>query len=305
MIRLEVTPGSSSLRPTAGQYYYLYQPFRHTGWESHPFTLGAWSFDTGLTSSLAPSDAAKRDQTVDVSQIPLLADSSGSESQSLDETSGKNHPLKLIFWIRPFDGWTRSLRQQCKAHPDQSLSTTILLEGPYGDDFPLWNYEYVLFVAGGTGIAAMIPYIQDHLIRSAAADGNSTQVQDMQLVWTTRQAAFIRQLTTGELGPALDRSDFHASFYVTSPGEGHDDLDYRLSDQDEDFLDKDFEIRMGRPDLRMRILNHAREAQLRDCSALVLVCGPPAMADEARTAVYGAMRQGYRGIRYVEESFSW
>ncbi|PLB47489.1 FRE family ferric-chelate reductase [Aspergillus steynii IBT 23096] len=305
VIRLEVMPGSTILHPTAGQYYYLYQPFRLTGWESHPFTLGTWSFETGSRTSSVPSDAAKRDQTVDVSQIPLLADSSGSESQSLDESSQESNQLKLIFWIRPFDGWTRSLRHQCKACPDRGLDTTILLEGPYGEEFPLWNYESILFVAGGTGIAAIVPYIQDHLARCATADGNATQIQDMQLVWTTRQAAFVRQLATGELNTALTRSGFHASFYVTSPGEGHIGVNSHPSSQDDGLLDKDLEIHTGRPDLQNHILAHAHEAQLRDCSALVLVCGPPAMADEARSAVYRAMRQGYRGIRYVEESFSW
>ncbi|KAK1138866.1 hypothetical protein N8T08_001737 [Aspergillus melleus] len=186
----------------------------------------------------------------------------------------------------------------------RSLNTTILIEGPYGEEFPAWNYESILFVAGGTGIAAIVPYIQDHLARSATADGSATRVQDMHLVWTTRQAAFVRQLATGELSPALARSDFDAAFYVTSPGEGYNDEDLRSSVHDE-VLDKDLEINMGRPDLQSRILSHAHDAQLRGCSALVLVCGPSAMADQARDAVYRAMRQGYQGIRYVEESFTW
>ncbi|KAI9039537.1 ferric reductase family protein [Aspergillus affinis] len=304
VIRLEVIPGSSLLRPTAGQYYYLYQPFRLTGWESHPFTLGAWSFETGTrTPSLLRSEAPKRDQTVDTSQIPLLADSCATDN-SFDEVSRPSSRLKLVFWIRPFDGWTRSLREQCKGCPDRILDTTILMEGPYGEEFPAWNYESILFVAGGTGIAAIVPYIQDYLARSATADGSTTQVQDMQLVWTTRQAAFVRQLATGELSPALARSDFHASFYVTSPGENYIEEDSHPTTHNEVF-DKDFEINIGRPDLQSCIISHAHDAQLHGCSALVLVCGPSAMADQARDAVYRAKRQGYQGIRYAEESFTW
>ncbi|KAH8425058.1 NADPH oxidase family protein [Aspergillus melleus] len=305
VIRLEVMPGSWLLRPTAGQYYYLYQPFRLTGWESHPFTLGSWSFDTGpRTSSLLPSEAAKHDQTVDISHIPLLSDSSRTGYSYSDEVSQGSNQLKLVFWIRPFDGWTRSLRQQCKGCPDRKLNTTILMEGPYGDEFPAWKYESILFVAGGTGIAAVVPYIQDHIARSATADGGATQVQDMHLIWTTRQAAFIRQLATGELSPALARSDFDASFYVTSPGECYNDERLHSSVHDE-VLDKDLEVNIGRPDLQSRIISHAHDAQLRGCSSLVLVCGPSTMADQARDAVYRAMRQGYQGIRYVEESFAW
>ena len=42
VVRLEVIPGSAVHQPTASSFYYLYQPFRFRGWESHPFTLGSW-----------------------------------------------------------------------------------------------------------------------------------------------------------------------------------------------------------------------------------------------------------------------
>ncbi|THC97346.1 hypothetical protein EYZ11_003180 [Aspergillus tanneri] len=294
VIRLEMMPASSFICPTAGQFYYLYQPFRFTGWESHPFTLGYWSSETESN----------------VTQVPLLSDASSSELQSIEGCSQDSTPpqLRLIFWIRPYDGWTRSLRQQCKQCPDGALSTTILLEGPYGEQFPLWKYESVLFVAGGTGIAAILPYIQDHVDRSAAPGEPTTHIQDIQLVWTTRQLDFVRQIASVELSPALSRYDFHASFYITSTGNNSDSVDAAnpySPMQNNRIPDKDFEMHRGRPDLQSCILAHAHEAQLRNCSAVVLVCGPPTMADEARSAVHLAMLQGYQGIRYVEESFSW
>lgn len=44
IIRLEIIPGSShKIEPKSGQYYYLYQPLKWRGYESHPFTLGYWT----------------------------------------------------------------------------------------------------------------------------------------------------------------------------------------------------------------------------------------------------------------------
>lgn len=340
VIRLEVTPGSAHIRPSPGDFYYLYQPFRLTGWESHPFTLGAWSYDTHNRKSASTKD---NEVDIDVTQVPLLSDPSSPGTATPDETQLK-HPQKhshnrhvqqqipkFIFWIRPYDGWTRSLRQQCINSPNLTTTTTILLEGPYGNHFPLWSYESVLLIAGGTGIAAAVPYIQDHVVRSSTEseqilsssrkDGNTTQTKDMRLIWVTRQEAFAQQVAGRELVPALARHDFRAEFYCTSSSTpapprsvGHDDDDDgsdtdtdRRSSRDHLWKGGSGNINFlpGRPNLESLVLDHAHEAQLSESSAVVLVCGPSALADEARAAVHLAMRRGYRRIRYVEESFSW
>ncbi|KAL2820922.1 ferric reductase like transmembrane component-domain-containing protein [Aspergillus cavernicola] len=331
LIRLEILPGSSSLDPRPGQYYFLYQPFRLTGWESHPFTLGDWSYELGRTASSSSSSSPSSsptattkltDESVDVSQIPLLSSNSssslsGSRSRGMQLLSGGARELKLVFWIRPYDGWTRHLQQRCLLQSPENLNTTnvtILLEGPYGHEFPLWRFESVLLIAGGTGIASAVPYIHDHIARSSTAtdqDENEneamTSIRDVQLIWVTRQQAFIQQVTSRELKPALDRGDFHASFYATSPrpdpspSQSREEYDIQTTTT----RDKDtVEINEGRPNLEKLISVFAEEAHNSASSAAVLVCGPPRMADEARAAVYLALRQGY-ALRYVEESFSW
>ncbi|KAJ0426887.1 ferric reductase like transmembrane component-domain-containing protein [Aspergillus carlsbadensis] len=321
LIRLEVMPGSSSLRPRPGQYYFLYQPFRLTGWESHPFTLGSWSYEIGRTVSLETNLPTKDNETVDVSQIPLLSDDSSSGSRSFQmQTASTPRELKMIFWIRPYDGWTRHLRRECLKSPDRTSNVSILLEGPYGNESPLWSYDSVLLIAGGTGIASAVPYINDHIARSQFTDDEDkikTRIQDMQLIWVTRQQAFIHDLAARELCPALRRPDFRASFYSTlpltstplpssnqrqhtsSPNTSTPTPPNGVSDPE-----IDIEILSGRPNLEKQILAFAHGAQSSDSSAAVLVCGPRAMADEARAAVYLAMRQGYQ-LSYVEESFTW
>ncbi|KAL5362004.1 hypothetical protein BJX96DRAFT_166324 [Aspergillus floccosus] len=294
VIRLELYPGSLNLCPTPGQYYFLYQPFRLTGWESHPFTLGTWTYESAAPPA-TQSLAAKGDPNIDVSQVPLLSDSSSGSSRSLAVPSeGDPKVLKLVFWIRPFDGWTRHLRQQCKRSPDRKLETALLLEGPYGEQFPLSNYESVLLVVGGTGIAAAVPYIQDHLARCAEKSETAQPLtRDIHLIWTTRQEAFIQHVVTQDLEPVLGRSDFRASFYVTSRAEPDRARDEGLFRNSPSPPKMNLNILQGRPDLQSLILSHAQEAHLSDSSAAVMVCGPPAMADEARLAVHSTMLQGY------------
>lgn len=332
LIRLEIVPGSNTLKPRPGHYYFLYQPFRLTGWESHPFTLGCWSYELGQNASTPGTPRSKSDERVDVSQIPLLSDdSSGSRSPDgrLQRTASASGELRLVFWIRPYDGWTRHLQRKCMKSPDQTTNATMLLEGPYGREFPLWSYDSILLIAGGTGIASAVPYIHDHIARSSSIsaptspdeENTKTRIQDMNLVWVTRQPAFIDKLATTELSAAIDRDDFRASFYATSPlarwqrgsssspipgsGPYPEATDPCVAGVDlPTITDKDVDITQGRPNLEEIVSVFAEEAHHADSSAAVLVCGPQKMADEARAAVYLAMRRGY-GLRYVEESFTW
>lgn len=304
VIRLVVIPGNSLLQPAPGQYYYLYQPFRFRGWESHPFTLGAWTLD----ADLRPLSTQSR-QPGDVSQMPLLSESSyGTEFASVPLKYESETPIttseqsqELIFWVRPFDGWTRSLRDQCLRSANKTTNTTILLEGPYGDQFPLWDYESVLLIAGGTGIASAIPYVQEHLLRSMSSGKSSSRIQNIHLVWSCRQVEFIRDIATNELRQALVREDFRTSFYTTARNSTAAEIIVNPTEGDSLQL----HVEPGRPDLRLLILNHAQSAAADGCTTAVLVCGPMGMADEARAAVHSTMRQGYIGIRYIEESFSW
>ncbi|RHZ43508.1 ferric reductase family protein [Aspergillus thermomutatus] len=290
VIRLELTPGSGQLQPVPGQYYFLYQPFRLTGWESHPFTLGSWSYKDGAPPS--PCAPVKSDHAVDVSEIPLLPDSPSSSSDygSIDTAVLLGRKLALRFWIRPYDGWTRHLRDECLQSPTRTIQPNILLEGPYGEQCPLWRYESVLLIAGGTGIAAAVPYIQDHLIRSSTGQ---TSTQGIHLVWTARQSTFMRDIAGRELKQALNREDVHFSFYVTSEPTCQAEI-----------MDS-VEFVCGRPDLPAIIMAHANEARLSGSSVLVLVCGSSGMADQTRAAVHLAMRRGCRSLRYLEESFDW
>jgi hypothetical protein len=78
-----------------------------------------------------------------------------------------------MFWIRPFDGWTRRLRNDCLRSPTLTVDSTFLIEGPYGQVSPLYSYERVILIAGGSGIAGVLPYVQEHLRRRSSSTSDS------------------------------------------------------------------------------------------------------------------------------------
>jgi len=299
VIRLEVTP-STQLQFIPGDYYFLYQPFRLSGWENHPFTVGATSYEVGTARPPSQASLGKPDEPLDDSLLPLIPKTQDNNQETMDRLPQKQNAarLKLIFWIRPYDGWTQQLRQQCLQSKSQPVDATILLEGPYGHNFPLWRYESVLMIVGGTGIAAAVPYLQDHLRRSG--DGpqpinEDTRIRDIELVWTARQSALLRDIARGELAPVLAREDFRASFYTTGAS----------VEPPQDIHEFGCTIQTGRPHLQSLIMSRACDASVTGVSLVILVCGPAGMAEEARAVTHLAMRRGYRTIKYVEEIFAW
>ncbi|KAK2754252.1 hypothetical protein FQN54_007131 [Arachnomyces sp. PD_36] len=242
ILRLEVFPGSPLVHPQPGQHYYLYQPRKWGFYENHPFTLGSWVVVDGESEE---------------NPWPNIRNTVSCSRSSFPELSGGlASSYKFTFWIRPFDGWTRRLRHECCKTPDKTVSNArFLIEGPYGSRVPVYSYENVIFIAGGTGIAAALPYIQDIRRRSPAFDSKEHQrhpspagntpsasllsssgisgstgslpstdrtpcrTRKITLVWAARQSAFIRELATQELRPifqkAKDGVEVYTRFYST------------------------------------------------------------------------------------------
>ncbi|KJR86002.1 FRE family ferric-chelate reductase [Sporothrix schenckii 1099-18] len=189
LLVVDVVPGNARLFPGPGQHYFLYQPLRLFGWENHPFTLGHWHRDT-------PTDGGD---------------------------------LHLQFWIRPYDGWTKKLRTACTAQAGagstlahMAMAPAMLLEGPYGNAEPLHTFDQVLLVAGGSGIAGVLPYLQDHVRRveqgadAVGAHGRiPTRTRHMTLIWADRSEACLRFLADGPLAGLRNRPDVTVSLHLT------------------------------------------------------------------------------------------
>ncbi|KAG9694991.1 putative plasma membrane ferric-chelate reductase, partial [Aureobasidium melanogenum] len=286
VIRLDIRTSSFLAQPAAGQFYYLYQPSTWQGYENHPFTLGAWS-----SQSSASEDADT--YLLQHDDLPNEFDQSdfGSKYQSTVQN--------LTFWIRPYDGWTRRLRDECFQSTEGIMEPTILLEGPYGHHCHLSSFDSVLLIAGGTGIASAVPYILEHMALSKAGKSDTTH---MHLLWTVRQAYFIKEVFGQELRTAAQRDDFSADLFCTRQSEGpkHGEEQQPRGEENEYLRSR---LQYGRPDIAAAIAKAATRGEKTGTKVAVLVCGPPAMADEARLAVHRSLKHGCHGLEYFEESF--
>ncbi|PKK49623.1 hypothetical protein CI102_9866 [Trichoderma harzianum] len=289
---------NTHVKPGPGKHYYLYQPFRFTGWENHPLTLAYWS-----QSAVETSQSQQRDNTTDTpSKTADVSIVTPSEAGPL-HTAIEGEYL-LSFWIRPYDGWTRHLRDQClKSQPLSKLPSvitdTILLEGPYGIAEPLWTFDEVLLIAGGSGITAMVPYILDHVARTDSSNKSSqTRIRGLTLIWTNPKEAFIRRIAQRELAAALKRDD------VRGVLKGKEETDISES---ADGADKagSLSITMCRPDISAIIEKAAVSATESGSRLAVFSCGPGGMSDHAREATYRVIRQQNNSVEYFEESFGW
>lgn len=105
-------------------------------WESHPFTLSSWN----------EGHAEDADQ-----------DGKGERI-----TSDRN----LSFIIRPRNSFTDRLRRAVSQRQGTnrmgnacSASLRVVLEGPYGHQLELKQYDFLLFVVGGTGVTVAVSHL--------------------------------------------------------------------------------------------------------------------------------------------------
>ncbi|KAE8334865.1 hypothetical protein BDV24DRAFT_156522 [Aspergillus arachidicola] len=311
VIRLDIQAGGS-IRPLPGHYFHLYQLFGWHGWENHPFIVGAYTAPspTSLLTSSSNTQQGPHYMTGALNEMnPFISTTTeiftqGTQSSTTDPALGN-----LAFWIRPYNGWTKRLKDQClsSSSSDDSAengcyrtSIPISLEGPYGHTLPLHHYGTVLKIVGGTGIATAVSYIHDHGSRlsktgSRVSGDTKTQTSNLTLVWACRGHEFKEQLCGRELTGALELEGFTGRFHCTKGCNSHCAAD-----------DKNGELRIerGRPNIENIIHGAATEAQIARHKMSVLTCGSPPMSYEVRRNVHSILKKGYEGIEYFEEANS-
>ncbi|KAJ5729652.1 FAD-binding 8 [Penicillium malachiteum] len=287
LITIEMTPAATGLKPSIGQHFFLYQPVTLRGWENHPFSLGAW--------------------------VPA----SKAETEGSASTAAGN---KLVFWIRPYDGWTRRLRNQCRK-AQSPIHPKLLLEGPYCHSEPLYAFNTILIVFGRTGIAAAVPYLLDHIQRVKEGKTKTTRIQ---LVWSVRQREIFDDVFSEQLAHVLEHPDITTTLFCTrlTSVEAKSDSDISASKEVSPTVASVGETKAsgtvsptssgasaqfmpGRPNIRVTIATEVNEARNSSTNLGVLTCGPAQMADECRSSLFDAMRRGFQDIDYFEEAFEW
>ena len=295
IIRIHVTP-SVPHQPREGTHYFLYFPTMLRTMGNHPFSVSGWTVPGGRSASSSASNHAidlekiQRDPAVRAMEAEVGSQTNSSETSASTGT-------ELQFVIRPYKGLTASLRDRVIKTGAGSLELTVLVEGPYGHPHPVLTYDTVLFIVGGSGIAAALPYIHEFL-----HPRHNNRTRHIHLVWAVRQYSFARDILDTELAAGATASAHNRvklDFFVTGPAPKvvkHDALDL------ERFEEGDTGISYQSPVAGDVIQEEAAQAV---GSLAVLVCGPAQLADDARRGAVQAVRNGYDQLEYFEEQFGW
>lgn len=177
-----------------------------------------------------------------------------------------------------------------------------MIEGPYGNRKPLQCYENVVFIVGGTGVSGALSYLLEH-VNNIKHPG--TRTRDITLVWTTKQAPFIRDVAGRELRSVLGRDDVHTHFHATTGQELPDSVNANNIEKAPD-VDVSYAISFSRPNIGQIVLNvidEVHSAGKAGGRTAIVAFGPAALANEARSAVHQALKQGERDVEYFEETF--
>jgi NAD(P)H-flavin reductase len=272
---LEVAVRSSMTKPNPGTYYYVHvlDDVRYA-YQSHPFSLAYVRDDTSHGGAHVRSMMRRPHANFEhyTEAEPLLVSTTARQSTSA-----------LVLLIRPYDGFTFRLAQKASLGP---RSLRVLVEGPYGHTVPLRQYQNVLFVVGGTGIAVALSYLEYLL-------SNDSAVSSLRIVWAVREHAFLARVLD-EFRDCLQDERVGLEAYITQEGQN----------RDEEAVEgcKRVNIKVGRPDVHAVVGDAASEASHK--SLATMACGPAQMADQARSGSVAALASGFN-VDYFEESFKW
>lgn len=212
---------------------------------------------------------------------------------------------------------------------NDSANIKLLVEGPYGHQLPVRNYDSAVVIAGGIGVTATYSYAAD-LLKCASTKA-------ITFAWVVRNDKAIDWFKD-ELNALLQDDRVHVSIFVSTqePDDVERDVHQRFgsysasasSDEDEktdkgatttataidssDGDSKDSSIRKLRKKLSVTYGTRPKMCTaipqfLSYCegSTAIVVCGPPVFNDDIRLAVSESLHTKNERIDYFEEAFSW
>lgn len=104
------------------------------------------------------------------------------------QEKGKDDPQEMVMYVRAHAGLSRDLLKSVRDKPRRSVR--VHFDGPYDglvDDLPR-IFEEIIFVAGGSGIAGCLPWIE-HCTRSIGRD--SSMVRQVHVLWVVKDSSHL------------------------------------------------------------------------------------------------------------------
>ncbi|KAL8314383.1 hypothetical protein RB593_008151 [Gaeumannomyces tritici] len=293
-LRLDI-PGC---REGSGHVYLYFPTLTWRVWESHPFSVAAALPGPGFQQEQRRSSSAQHwppttepRETTDAAPDDTDPEPKTPSTAASSPLIGSRHVTApgATFYIRRRGGLTAALARQ--AHGGKGIP--VLVEAAYGAAqtsicpapraTTTARYPNLIYVAGGVGIAAALP-----LVRGAPRQDSRSRRR--RLFWGVRTAPLVLsvQELLGEDGP------------LPAGGGGGDGSRVRRAR----WGDVNVAVSVGARFDLPRVLGEALRESEGSGGTVVMVCGPPGMADEVRVTVAAAARRGV-AVRLLEESFSW
>lgn len=294
-----------------GQHSFLYIGGLLKFWQSHPFSVAAWT--TGLSpappTSTLPSNAGSgsgSDNDNEKATPTTTTIHSHPSSPPPPNNTTPPSPTKpsIRFLIRAHAGTTSHVHHRLLASEQKQLPLRVCIEGPYAGHratlHPLQAADTVLCVAGGIGITHILGVLQQvrqgHKNRGVAA-GPKRVV----LAWSARERGLIEHVRREFL--AGGEGAVECWFWWTGGGreeEGGGGGGEKMGENGGPKGVVEREVKAGRMDVGKVI----RECVEADQQTAVVVCAPGGMADEVTRQVVACVRGGFR-VDLVEEAFAW
>nr|XP_036577569.1 ferric-chelate reductase [Colletotrichum truncatum]KAF6784567.1 ferric-chelate reductase [Colletotrichum truncatum] len=245
-----------------GQHAYVYMP-SISWWQSHPFSV-AWAEE-------AEDPQAEK---MSLNRQDILA---------MRKTT-------MSFIIRARTGMTDTLYRKAAACPDGRMTTTCMIEGPYGGLHGMRSYGTVMLFAGGVGITHQVPHVRDLVAGYANGTVAARKVVLIWIIQSPEHLEWIRPWMTEILAMEKRRDILRIMLFVSRP----------RSTKEIHSPSATVQMFPGRPNIET-LIRAEQESQIGTMG--ISVCGPGALSDEVRRAVRD--RQHDSAIDFNEEAFSW
>ncbi|ODN73140.1 hypothetical protein L202_07706 [Cryptococcus amylolentus CBS 6039] len=275
----------------------------------------------------------------------------------LSITPWENHPFTLASWheengatvlnflIGTQKGATGKMRRMVRKAENGVANLRVLVEGPYGHTAFVRRFDHALFVVGGSGITAALPYLHD--LKQRTSSNGRCVTREATVVWIIKNNEYAADVLANELAAVRDVEglDVNVQIYITASSGvttplveqaqiqaipySTDDSSPVTSPTAEKTLasaEKSLNssssstslapklsgkegVRTGRPQMR-DVLSSSLSKLVGSETLCVLACGPGGMMDDLRAAVVDAYgteegKVGPEQLSYFEESFSW
>uniref|UniRef100_L2FM05 Ferric-chelate reductase n=1 Tax=Colletotrichum fructicola (strain Nara gc5) TaxID=1213859 RepID=L2FM05_COLFN len=245
-----------------GQHAYMYLPSL-SWWQSHPFSV-AWAEE-------AEDPQAEK---MSLNRQDILA---------MRKTT-------MSFIIRARTGMTDTLYRKAAACPDGRMTTSCMIEGPYGGLHGMRSYGTVMLFAGGVGITHQVPHVRDLVAGYANGTVAARKVVLVWIIQSPEHLEWIRPWMTEILAMEKRRDILRIMLFVSRP----------RSTKEIHSPSATVQMFPGRPNIET-LIRAEQESQIGTMG--ISVCGPGALSDEVRRAVRD--RQHDTAIDFNEEAFSW